>query len=740
MDYEIFLKNKTELFSGVGFDATDKHLTLETKLFAFQKHIVLKALKKGKYAIFADCGLGKTPMQLEWARAVVNKTNKPVLILAPLAVSGQTIQEGEKFNITVIRANTNDDIGQPAIYITNYEKLDKFDCDIFGGVVLDESSILKNFQGKTKKLIIDSFAKTQFKLACTATPSPNDVIELGNHSEFLNIMKSKEMTSMYFINDAFSKEIKISKWRLKKHAEKDFWTWVSSWSIMLSSPTDIGFEDKNYDLPELKISEIQIKSDKQNNGELFNSESVNATDFYNELRKTITIRCEQVSKIVNKSKENFIIWVKSNDEEKIIKKMIPDSVTVNGSDKPELKEKNLLDFANDKFRVLITKTKIAQFGLNYQNCRNQIFLSFDFSFEGLYQAIRRSWRFGQNKTVLITLVTIDTMGNVLQTIKLKQKRFNDMQKKMQIAMNKVFDKNFDYNNEEKIITGDNWTLINDDSIEYIKKMKNESIDFSFFSPPFSNLYMFSDDPRDVSNNINYKEFFKHFDFLIFELLRILKPGRLLSIHCSQLSTSKTNDGRFEIIDFRGDLIRAFQKHGFWFHAECVIWSDPKIVAQRTKARQLLHGTTKKDSCINRMGFPDYLITFKKPGENSEPVNHEKNGIPFDYWTKIAEPIWPEGEILRSDVLRIKDAKGHNDEKHMTPTQKEPIKRLLELYTNPGDIVFSPFSGIGTEGVVSIENNRKYIGIELKKSYFDVAVRNLEIATQIAGQGNLFKTG
>lgn len=724
MDYKNFLETKKKIFISSGFEIDESKLN--HNLFDFQKYIVKTALLKGRFAIFADCGLGKTLMQLSWSNAVYNYTGKKVLILAPLAVSGQTKQEAIKFGIDM---NSFD--------ITNYEQLSKIDCSIYSGVVLDESSILKNYNGSTKQLILDTFKNHKYKLACTATPSPNDHIELGNHAEFLNVMTSKEMVSIFFINDAFNKDHTISKWRLKKHSNKDFWNWVSSWSLMLSNPSDIGFIGKGYVLPELFMNELQIDVEKQSNGKLFNDIKVSATDFYKELKVTQENRVKAVAEILNNSDESFIVWIKSNEEEKELLSLVPDAVAVNGSDKPELKEKRLLGFANQEFRILVTKTKIAQFGLNYQHCKNQIFLSFDFSFEGLYQAIRRSWRFGQKNNVNVTLVTVETMGNVIEAIKDKQVKFENMQKEMQRAMNEAnaeihaTDENF------RTEYGNNWTLVNGDSTQFIKTIKNESIDYTFFSPPFSDLYMYSSDVRDLSNNSSYDEFFKHFEFMIPELLRITKQGRLLSMHCTQLSKSKGRDGKLEIIDFRGDLIRAMQKYGWTFHAEVAIWKDPKIIAQRTKNMQLLHATTKKDSTVNRMGFPDYLLTFKKDGENLEPVNNDKNGIDFGYWCKIAEPIWLEGEIDASDVLSIKEAKAEHDEKHMTPTQKEPIKRLLELYTNPNDLVFSPFNGIGTEGYVSIENKRRYIGCELKESYFDLSIVNLRNAELKQNQISLF---
>lgn len=290
-------------------------------------------------------------MQIEWARLVSEQTKKPVLILAPLAISGQTIKEGKKFNIEVVHYTGKYD----KIQITNYEQLDNIDCSIFSGIVLDESSILKNFEGKTKEKILESFKSTPYKLACTATPSPNDPMELGNHSEFLDVMSRNEMLAMYFVHDGGE----TAKWRLKRHAIKSFYQFVGSWSIMLNKPSDIGFENKGFDLPNLNLIEQKIITEKNDNGLLFNETAISATDFNAELRRTKKERLEKVVEIVNNSNESFIIWIKQNEEGELLRKLIPDAIEVKGSDTPEYKEKHLLGFAANEFRVLITKTKIA---------------------------------------------------------------------------------------------------------------------------------------------------------------------------------------------------------------------------------------------------------------------------------------------------------------------------------------------------------------------------------------------
>lgn len=736
-DYIKFLESKQKSIIQSGFECD----TLNNHLFDFQKFIVKRALKAGKYAIFADCGLGKTIMQLEWAHRVNLHTGKPVLILAPLAVSGQTIKEGDKFGIPVVKYD-----GKSDIQITNYEQLENIDCSIFSGIVLDESSILKNFEGATKKAILESFAKTPYKLACTATPSPNDPMELGNHSEFLDVMTRTEMLAMYFIHDGGE----TSKWRLKGHAVDLFYQFVGTWSIMLNKPQDIGFEMDGYHLPELNLIENEIKTVKRDNGSLFNDAIISATNFNAELRLTKNERMKEAARIVNSiPDENFIIWIKQNEEEELLKQLIPDAVIVSGSDKPEYKEKMLLGFANNEFRVLITKTKIAQFGLNYQNCRNQIFASLDFSFEGLYQAIRRSYRFGQKNKVNIYLITTDTMANVKASIAQKQKQFENMQDKMSQAVNanlnghlKAFS---DFDTESE--SNEWYNIKRGDSVKLIQDLPDESIHYSIFSPPFASLYTYSNHLEDMGNSKDYNEFFEHFKFLAAQLFRILKPGRNISIHCMNLPTTKTHHGYIGIEDFRGDIIRLFQSVGFTYHSEVCIWKDPVIAMQRTKAIGLLHKQLVKDSCMSRQGIPDYLVTLKKPGENPEPVFGEldhfsgdmdsfksEGRLSIDIWQRYASPVWMD--IDPGNTLQYMAARDGNDERHICPLQLDVIHRGIQLWTNPGDTVFTPFMGIGSEVYEAVKTGRKGIGFELKESYYDIAKKNLSSIVQQKSQMQL----
>jgi len=714
--YEKFLERKKRSVEASGFGVSDLH----PALFDFQRHIVELALRKGRFAVFSECGTGKTLMELEWARQVVAFTDKPVLILAPLAVSGQTIAEGNRFNILVEKY-----AGQTAkgIYITNYEQIENIDPSVFAGIVLDESSILKNFEGKFKERIISGFEKTPYKLAGTATPSPNDVMELGNHAEFLNVMTRNEMLAMYFVHDGGDTD----KWRLKGHAVKDFWRFVASWSVMLSKPSDLGFSADGYDLPELNFIERQILTAKKDNGMLFNDAAVSATQFNEELRITKVDRLAEAAKIVNASDEPFIVWVKQNEEADAVRELIPDAVEVRGSESPEAKEKKLLGFAKGEFRVLLTKTKIAQFGLNYQHCHNQVFASLDFSFEGLYQAVRRSYRFGQTKPVNIYLITTDTMQNVTESLARKESQFKNMQAQMIEASVQAAKSDVEgYVGRFETYEADGVDLRKGDSVKLIETLPSESIGFSIFSPPFASLYTYSDKIEDMGNCATYDDFAFSFNLLIEQLYRVMWSGRNVAVHCMDLPIQKGKEGYIGLRDFSGLIRETFEKAGFIYHSRVTIWKDPVTEMQRTKALGLLHKQVKKDAAMSRVGIPDYLMVFRKPGEHKHPV---KCDIPVDVWQKYASPVWCD--IDYSDTLNFREARDSDDERHICPLQLSTIERAMHLWSNEGDTVFTPFMGIGSEVYQAVKLRREAVGFELKDSYFDAAVKNVSAA--IAGR-------
>jgi hypothetical protein len=738
-NYLEFLQTKAKRIEDAGFDIHPDELN--NSLFPFQKHCVSTALRKGRFAFFEDCGLGKTFQQLEWAKHVSAHTGRPVLILAPLAVSAQTIAEGERWGVSVAKLDSCPGF-RPAVsgvYITNYEQIHNLSASDFSGIVLDESSILKNFEGKTRGAIIENFADTPYKLACTATPSPNDPMELGNHSEFLGVMSRNEMLAMYFVHDGGN----TSKWRLKGHAQQSFYDWVSEWAIMMTKPSDIGYKDDGYILPALNIIEEQITTPKRDNGLLFNEVRVSATDFNGELRATRHERLARAAEIANSTDEPCIVWIKQNEEGEILKSLIPGAVEVKGNDKPEDKEARLIGFANGEFRVLITKTKIAQFGLNYQNCRNQVFASLDFSFEGLYQAIRRSYRFGQKQDVNIYVITTDTMQNVIESIKDKESKFAAMQHAMADAVNKNINSTTKQKqNRMKEQTKTDWCDLRlGDCVQLIQDVPTESVGFSIFSPPFAELYTYSDELEDMGNSKDYEEFLFAFRFLVKELARVMMTGRNVAVHCMDLPIQKGKEGYIGLRDFSGMIRDAFEAEGFIYHSRVTIWKDPVVEMQRTKALGLLHKQIKKDAVMSRVGIPDYLMVFRNAGDNETPITHQDKDpartdyLPVDLWQKYASPVWYD--IDYSDTLNYRAGRSEKDEKHICPLQLPTIERAVRLWSNEGETVLSPFAGVGSEVYQAVKLNRKGLGFELKKSYFDEAVKNCNAAVLEKAQKSLF---
>lgn len=729
-EYMNFLKTKQAAIQESGFEIEESEIN--AKLFPFQKYCVARALKAGRFAMFEDCGLGKTLQQLEWAQKVMERIGKPVLIIAPLAVIAQTIKEGDKFGYKVkeIGLTVFDQDLNPGIYITNYENMDSVDAYLFGGVVLDESSILKNFAGKTKQALIDAFKNTPYKLCCTATPSPNDTTELCNHAEFLNVMTRAEMLAMYFVHDGGS----TSDWRLKGHAKQDFWDFVSTWAVMLSKPSDIGFSDEGYILPALNVTEEFVQTAKRNNGMLFNDIAVSATEYHKELRLTMKERLDRVAEIVNSTDENYIVWIGHDEEGEYLRKLIPDAVEVKGSDNKQAKKDRLLGFGKGEFRVLITKLKIAQFGLNYQNCHNQIFASLDFSFEATYQGIRRSYRFGQQHEVNIRLIATDTMQNVRKSFEDKQHAFIKMQKAMTTAMNRNINNQIKLNKMEvdKQYKSEFCDIRLGDCVQLIQDVPDESVGFSIFSPPFAELYTYSDKLEDMGNSKDYKEFFTAFKFLVKELYRVLWSGRNVAVHCMDLPIQKGKEGYIGLRDFSGMILEAFQEVGFVYHSRVTIWKNPVTEMQRTKALGLLHKQVKKDAAMSRVGIPDYLMVFRKDGEHKHPVHC---GINVDTWQKYASPVWMD--IDYSNTLNGNKARGDNDEKHICPLQLGTIERAVTLWSNEGDTVLTPFLGIGSEVYQSVKMGRKGIGFELKESYFNEAIKNCRKAEMDKTQIGLF---
>jgi superfamily II DNA or RNA helicase len=697
---------------------------LNPMLFDFQRDLVRWALRRGRAAVFADCGMGKTPMQLVWAEYVPG----PVLILAPLAVAAQTVREGRKFGVPVTYVREQPE-GDPGVYITNYEMVEHFDPAAWTGIVLDESSIIKHKDGAFRNRLIESFADTPFRLACTATPAPNDFTELGNHAEFLGVLSMTEMLSTYFVHDGGSTQ----NWRLKGHAQADFWRWLCSWAVMLRAPSDLGYPDDGFTLPPLTYHDHVIRTETPPEGFLFPVEAQTLQERLGARRSTIGERVARCAADVNASSEPWVVWCNLNDESSALAKAIPGAVEVRGTDAPDDKEAALLGFADGAYRVLVTKPSIAGHGMNWQHCPNVAFVGLSDSWEQYYQAVRRCWRFGQEREVHVHVYTAETEGAVVANIRRKEADAGRMADEMTSHMRDLNRENVrgmtreqtDYS--EDVTEGRDWTMHFGDSCEVVARMPEDSIDYTIFSPPFESLYTYTATDRDLGNCRTSDEFREHFGFIVRDLFRVTKPGRLLSFHCMNLPTSKVRDGVIGIRDFRGDLIRLFQNHGFIYHSEVCIWKDPVTAMQRTKALGLLHKQLKKDACMSRQGIADYLVTMRKPGENPNPVTNTNETFPVRLWQNYASPVWMD--INPSDTLQYRSAREHEDERHICPLQLEVIRRAVRLWTNDHDLVLSPFAGIGSEGYVAIEEGRRFVGVELKGSYYQQACRNLTVAAE-----------
>jgi len=720
-DYEEFVKNKRRAEVETGHKPEE----LNEHLFDFQHAIVSWAVRRGRAAIFADTGLGKTLMQLAWADEVARQTNAPVMILAPLAVSEQTIEQGSTFGIHVER-HTGAEVFGPHIYITNYERMDAIDFGSLAGLVLDESSILKSHDGKTRQKIIDAAQGIPYRLSCTATPSPNDFEELGNQCEFLGVMSRTEMLATYFKNDTGD----TGTWILKGWGASKFWEWMGTWSVVLRNPSDLGFDGARYELPPLQYHEHVVETETLG-GELFARPAVSMLERRQAQRGSIEDRCKALADVVNaETGEPWLIWCHLNDEAELLRSLIPGSVNVQGSDSPESKTKNLLGFAHGDVRVLISKPKIAGFGMNWQHCARMAFVGLDDSFEKFYQAVRRCYRFGQKRNVHVHIFTAENEGQILANIRRKESQHHEMSTNMIEHMRDIMNNELngqtnivdDY--REETIEGDGYTVHLGDCVKWARRMESDSIDYSVFSPPFADLFVYSNSDHDMGNCKNDDEFVAQLKFLIAELFRVIKPGRNVSFHCMNLPTTKMRQGYIGLRDFRGDLIRAFQDAGFIYHSEVAIWKDPVVAMQRTKALGLLHKTIRENSTMSRMGLPDYVVTMRKPGDCEVRVTHGDD-LPVMMWQKYASPIW--SDINQGRTLNKLPARDENDEKHMCPLQLDVIERCIHLWTNKGDLVFSPFTGIGSEGYSAVRMGRRFVGTELKPQYFELAHQNIEDA-------------
>lgn len=732
--YEDFIASKVAVVEPSGIPGVLPE-DLHPALFDFQRAIVAWAIRRGRAAIFADCGMGKTPMQCAWIARMAGDGYG--LIVAPLSVARQTIREAMAIlGMRIEYVRDPSQIAGPGIYATNYEHVHKFDGSMFRAVVLDESSILKNSSGTTRGKLIESFEGTPYRLACTATPSPNDWEELTNHAEFLGVARRVEVLASFFVHDE-------DGWRIKGHATGAFFDWVSTWAVSVRRPSDLGYDDAKFVLPPLSIKAVTVPSVGAD-GYIFGGPTLEGVSGRSrERRATLDARVAASHEVMMNADGQCIAWCGLNDESKMLASMLgKDAVEITGSDDADTKEAAIMAFISGAKRYLVSKPSICGFGLNLQNAADMVFVGIGDSFETYYQTIRRCYRFGQTRPVTATIVHSEAEGEIVENVRRKEYDAMTMSEELVArcaARGEVTKHEPTHPDVMNVPTmehrsgGDSWGVTHGDCIVVMKGMADHSIDFSVFSPPFATLYTYSDSPFDMGNCNSLDQFAEHFRFLPSELLRITKPGRICAMHVAQLTSTMAMDGVIGIKDFRGLVINEMKRGGWIHHGEITVDKCPQAQAIRTKSKSLLFVQKERDSSWLRPALADYVCLFRAPGENAVPIRNAD--VTREDWIEWARPIWYG--IRESDTLNAAVAREERDERHVCPLQRELIERCIKLWSNKGEIVFSPFTGIGSEGYVAVKHGRRFLGAELKRSYFEQACRNIATQADAAMERTMF---
>lgn len=723
--YDAFLAGKLIVAEPDGFEPDAIH----GRLYDFQHDVTRWALRRGRAGVFLDTGLGKTLVQLEWARHVAKRG--PVLIVAPLSVAEQTAEMAFALGMSVPYQRTPNVTEQQPVVITNYEHAAKWASSDLAGLVLDESSRLAAEDSKTRKLMCEGFGHVPFRLACTATPIPNDVAEICNHAEFLGVMTRRDVLGAFFVHDE-------DGWRLRGHAREPFFRWLASWAICMKSPSDLGYDGSRFALPALEVIDHIIPVEFQPEGRLFADGLKGIADRAKVRKESAQVRAEVAAKLAIEANGPVVVWCGLNDEAKAVASMVDGSMNVTGSDSVDRKREILAAFRDGDLECLVTKPRIAGFGLNFQRCSEQVFCGLNDSWQFYYQAVRRSWRYGQEKPVRVHIVVSEPERVIAENVRRKEREAEELTRGIVNAMR-------DYEREElgmtkkakgeiarETVSGESWRVEQGDCIEIMRSEPADSVDLSVFSPPFLALYTYTDSERDMGNVRGEDEFFEHFAFFVTELLRVTKPGRNAAVHVAQVAASLNNDGFIGIKDFRGRVVSAFVEGGFIYHGEVTIDKNPQAQAIRTHAKGLLFAQKERDSSWLRPGLADYLLLFKKPGDNAVPI---KGDVTNEEWITWAHPVWYD--IRESDTLNAAEARSDSDDRHVCPLQLGFIERAVRLWSNPGEVVMDPFGGIGSTAYVATKHKRRSLTIELKDLYAQTAARNIKRAEAELAQGTLF---
>lgn len=826
MNYDEFLHSKIQTAPETGFEIDESELS--DCLKPHQKQAVKWAIKGGRRALFESFGLGKTVQELEFCRVVTEKQGGQALIVLPLGVKQEFTHDAkELLNITPPKYVRNMDEIKSAddpILMTNYERVRDGDIDpkYFNAICLDEASVLRSFGSKTYQTFLNKFQGIKYKLVATATPDPNKYKEIIHYGGFLEVMDTGQALTRYFKRDS----TKANHLTLYPHKEEEFWLWVSSWALFLSSPADLGFDSTGYDLPEMKINYHKLKSDnrvkidkKTGQYDFIVDAAEGLTAAAKEKRDSIDMRVEKMKEIVDANPdEHFILWHDLENERHAIKKAMPEAVEVYGSLDMDIREQRIVDFANGKTRLLATKKEISGQGCNFQKyCHRAIFLGIDYKFNDFIQAIHRIYRFLQTEKVIIDIIYTDNEQSILDELLAKWKRFDEQAEKMRaiikangLSNNTIIAEMSRSIGVERVkIEGKNYTAVLNDCVEELKNIESDSVGLIHTSIPFSNHYEYTPSYNDFGHNENNERFFEQMDYLTPELLRVLKPGRVAAIHVKDrvLFGNATGDGMPTIDPFSEMTVFHYMKHGFKYMGRIVVLTD--VVRENNQTYRLGWSENCKDGSKMGVGCPEYVLLFRKlPTDTSrayadEPVQKSKDEYSRAQWQLDAHAFWRSSgnRLISKDELKtipisdlqklyrkysqsnVYDYEQHvelakeldkdgrlpatfmlcapaswSDEiwddinrmrtlnttqsqrrqaMHVCPLQLDIVERIINRYSNPGDLVLDPFGGLMTVPLMAIKHGRKGYGIELNPDYFRDGVGYLKAEESKDNQISLF---
>lgn len=795
-DYLEFLEDKVKVVKEAGFLVDEDQLTKGGVLFDHTKDAVRWALRLGNALIAMSFGLAKTRTQIEIAKQIHAHTGKSFLIVCPLGVKHQFQEEdGPKLGTTWQYVRTDEEISAATTpyLITNYERVRDGSIHPYlhpiVGVSLDEGSVIRSLGSKTYQVFIDAFADVPFRFVATATPSPNDYKELIYYAEFLGIMDHGQALTRWFKRDPEQ----AGHLTIHPHHEKDFWLWVASWALFLFTPSDLGYSDEGYILPELQVFWHRVKADqtrawkqkdKYGQHRLLLDAAAGVSEASAEKRETLPARVDKMLEIMAANPgEHWLLWHNLERERLAIEKAVPGSLSVYGSQELELREERILGFVRGEIPILATKPEIAGSGCNFQrHCHMNIFLGVDYKFQDFIQAIHRTYRFQQNQPVQVHIIYAESEDAVIDVLKRKWQQHNELVLKMRDiiqkygmsheAMNKDLKRSLGVNRIET--KGKLFTFVNNDCVIECRNLPDNYFGLIHTSIPFGNHYSYTTSAEDFGHNPSDADFWVQMDYLIPDLLRILKPGRVAAIHVKDriLYGHQTASGFMEVSEFSDDCVKAFKKHGFLYEGRRTIVTD--VVRENASTYRLGYTEMTRDASKMGSGLPEYLLCFRKPPTSAdtsradEPVTKDKQDFTRARWQYDAHAFWRSDgnspltpielynyaeQVARADELDRKDRLSSSffmdppksptpwiwddvvsmrtlnseqsrsrEQNHICPLPFDIVERTIRLYSNPGDLVLDPFGGIGTVPYIAIKLGRRAYGVELKPEYYQCAVK------------------